>query len=64
MVREESTDCPLRETLVFIVSFRAIGSSDRKVGSVEYVSPCEFVCVCVRVLAWSPLHPNAMNDTH
>lgn len=38
MVREESTDCPPRETLGFIVSFRAIGGSDRKVGSVEYVS--------------------------
>lgn len=44
MVREESTDYPLRETLGFIVSSRAVGSSDRKDGSVEYVSVC--VCVC------------------
>lgn len=59
MVREESTDCPLRETLGFIVSCGAIGSSDRKVGSAASV------CVCVYVhTGMPPLHRNAMNDAH
>lgn len=52
MVREESADCPLRETLGFIVSFRAIGSSDRKVASVECVSVRVYdlyVYVCVSI---------------
>lgn len=46
MVREESADYPLRETLAFIVSCRAIGSSDRKAGSVE----CVCACVCASLL--------------
>lgn len=46
MVREESKGFPLRETLGFIVSSRAIGSSDRKDGSVEYV--CMSVLACLR----------------
>lgn len=56
MVREESTDFPLRETLALIVSSRASGSSDRKDGSVEFL----LACACLHV----SLHPNAMNDIH
>lgn len=44
MVRQESTYYPLRETLGFIVSSRAVGSSDRKDGYVEYVSVRVRVC--------------------
>ena len=54
MVREESTDCPLRETLSFIVSCGAIGSSDRKVGSAASVCVC--VCVCVSVCVRAHWH--------
>lgn len=45
MVREEGTQCPWRDILGFIESFRAIESSGQKVRSVECLSVC--VCACV-----------------
>lgn len=62
MVREEGTDSPVRDILGFIESFRAIGSSDRKVWSVEYLSPRACARACVRVCV--SVAPSALYDTH